>query len=206
MSAITTTPAPAIGRKSIAVGLAVLGVVTVGAVALPRIHVGGTTTAPSVSQAQAPESLDRRDALVTAAAAQSSLRAQGQLDTQARVLGHRAVAQPAAARYPAHISELGALASAYGVAATSVGREQVGQYHRTYTWTPAMAVRNPLGSTDAHEQVPGLQGHYASGVRSPRLAWSDPWVPPVDSRDWTPFVRAHYYGGTVPERIVTRGD
>jgi hypothetical protein len=147
----------------------------------------------------------------------------------------------------AHLTELNALASAYGVAATSVGREQIGQFHGTYAWTPTMALRNALITTDAKEQVGGLQGSYefspskgqAAAVtalmaeqvgglhetyayngrslvkvtptqvydgRALRLTWSDNWVPPVDNPDWTPFIRAHYYGGTVPERIVTRGD
>jgi hypothetical protein len=246
MSSITTTPVPTVGRKPVAIGLAVLGVITVGAVAVPRIHLGGTTTTTAVSQPQPADFLDRHDAMVAAAAAQASLQAQRLLDSQAQALGHSTVVQPALAMYSAHVSELGSLATAYGAAATSVGREQVGQYHRTYTWTPAMAARNPLGSVDAHEQVPGLQGHYSYGPvtsaaavssvmasqvgglhatyvyngrslqsvtptqlydgRALRLTWSDPWIPPVDNPDWTPFIRAHYYGGTVPERVVTRGD
>jgi hypothetical protein len=220
MSSISTTPVPTVGRKPVAIGLAVLGVITVGAVAIPRIHLGGTTTTTAVSQPQPADFLDRHDAMVAAAAAQASLQAQRLLDSQARVVGHSTVVQPALAMYPAHVSELGSLATAYGAAATSVGREQVGQYHRTYTWTPAMAQHNPLGSTDAHEQVGGLHRTYAyqgRGLQSVtptqlydgralRLTWSDAWVPPVDNPDWKPFIRAHYFGGTVAERIVRRGD
>ena len=246
MSAITTTPAPTIGRKPVVIGVAVLGVVTIAAVTIPSIHLTGTTAVPTVVQAQAPDALDRRDAMLAAAAAESSRHAENLLDAQARTIGHHAVAVSPAAALPAHLTELGALGTAYGAAATSVGREQVGGYHRTYTWTPAMAARNPLHSIDAQEQVPGLQGHYEYGApasaaavsslmasqvgglhatyvydgrglssvtptqvydgRALHLTWSDPWVPPVDNPDWTPFIRAHYYGGKVLERIVTRGD
>ena len=246
MSAITTAPVPSIGRKPVVIGVAVLGVVTIAAVTIPNIHLSGTTAVPTVALAQAPDALDRRDAMLAAAAAESSRRAEGLLDARARAIGHDSVAGTPAAALPAHLVELGALATAYGAAATSVGREQVGGYHRTYTWTPAMAARNPLHSIDAQEQVPGLQGHYeyaaptsaaavssvmASQVgglhatyvydgrglssvtptqvydgRALHLTWSDPWVPPVDNPDWAPFIRAHYYGGTVPERSVSRGD
>ena len=220
MSTITATPSPSIGRKPVVIGLVALGVVTAGVVAVPRLHLGSTATpAPVAAPSPAPaDFLDRHDAMVAAQRAQS-----------------------------AHLTELNALASAYGVAATSVGREQIGQFHRTYTWTPTMALRNALSTTDAKEQVGGLQGSYefspskgqAAAVtalmaeqvgglhetyayhgrglvkvtptqvydgRALRLTWSDNWVPPVDNPDWTPFIRAHYYGGTVPERIVTRGD
>ena len=246
MSAITTSPAPSIGRKPLVIGAAVLGVVTIAAVTIPNIHLSVTTAVPSVVQAQAPDALDRRDAMLAAAAAESSRHAENLLDAQARTIGHHAVAVSPAAVLPAHLVELGVLSTAYGAAATSVGREQVGGYHRTYTWSPAMAARNPLHSIDAQEQVPGLQGHYEYGApasaaavsslmasqvgglhttyvyngramtsatptqvydgRALHLTWSDPWVPPVDNPDWAPFIRAHYYGGTVPERVVTRGD
>jgi len=246
MSAITTTPVPTIGRKPVIIGVAVLGVVTIAAVTIPHIQLSGTTAVPTVVQAQAPDALDRRDAMLAAAAAESSRSTEGLLDSQARAIGHRATAGSSAASFPAHLVELGALATAYGAAATNVGREQVGGYHRTYAWTPAMAAGNPLHSIDAREQVPGLQGHYEYGAassdaavssvlasqvgglhttyvyngrgltsvtptqvydgRALHLTWSDPWVPPVDNPDWTPFIRAHYYGGTVPERVVTRGD
>jgi hypothetical protein len=244
MSAITTTPVPTVGRKPVIIGVAVLGVLTVAAVTVPRIHVSGTTSVPSTVQAQAPDALDRRDAMLAAAAAEASHRIDGLLDSQAKAIGHGTTS--AATTLPTHLSELGTLATAFGAAATSVGREQVGGYHRTYTWTPSIAVRNPLHSTDAQEQVPGLQGHYEYGAASSdaavssvmasqvgglhktfvydgrglkavtpsqvydgrglHLTWSDPWVPPVDNPDWAPFIRAHYYGGTVPERAVTRGD
>jgi len=246
MSAITTTPVPTIGRKPVIIGVAVLGVVTVAAVAIPRIELSGTTTVPTSVQAQAPDALDRHDAMLAAAAAESSWRTEGLLDSQARTIGHRTVAGSSATATQPHLIELGSLATAYGAAATSVGREQVGGYHRTYTWTPATAARNPLHSIDAQEQVAGLQGHYEYGAassdvavssvmaaqvgglhktfvydgrglkpvtptlaydgRALHLTWSDPWVPPVDNPDWAPFIRAHYYGGTVPERVVTRGD
>jgi hypothetical protein len=246
MSAITTTPAPTIGRKPVVIGVAILGVVTIAVVTIPNIHLSGTTSVPAVVQAQAPDALDRRDAMLAAAAAESSRRTESLLDARARSIGHHTVVGSPAAALPAHLAELGVLATAYGAAATSVGREQVGGYHRTYTWTPAMAALNPLHSIDAQEQVPGLQGHYEYGApasaaavsalmasqvgglhttyvyngrgltyvtltqaydgRALHLTWSDPWVPPVDNPDWTPFIRAHYYGGTVPERIVTRGD
>lgn len=233
MSTITTTPVPTVGRTPVLIGIAVLGVVTVAAVTVPRLQLEGTTTTPT-TQVQAPDALDRHDAMVAAAAAQSSRRTEALLDAQARTIGHQSRAVSSATTLPAHLTELGGLATAYGAAATSVGREQVGGYHRTYAWTPATAVRNPLSTTDAQEQVAGLQGHYEIGissgsgvssltaaqvgglrktfvydVRGPKglhLTWSDPWVPPVDNPDWAPFIRAHYYGGTVPERVVTRGD
>ena len=196
MSTITATPAPSIGRKPVVIGLVALGVVTVGVVTVPRLHIG-TTATPAPVAAPSPATadfLDRHDAM--------------------------AAAQQARSATPAHLTELNGLASAYGVAATSVGREQIGQFHRTYTWTPAMTRPSALGATLAQEQVGGLHETYAYNGRglekitpvqvydgrALRLTWSDNYVPPVDNPTWTPFIRAHFYGGTVPERIVTRGD
>jgi len=249
MSTITTTPSPSIGRKPVVIGLVALGVVTAGVVTIPRLHVGTTATpAPVAAPSPGPaDFLDRHDAMVAAQQAESALAAQKLLDEQARVLGHRTVAAQPPTSVPAHLTELTGLASSYGVASTSIGREQVGQFHQTYTWTPATAQRGALGTTAAREQVGGLEGSYefapskaqAAAVaslmteqvgglhetyayngrglekvtpvqvydgRALRLTWSDNWVPPVDNPDWTPFIRAHFYGGTVPERIVTRGD
>jgi hypothetical protein len=249
MSTITTSPSPSIGRKPVVIGLVALGVVTVGVVTVPRLHVDTTATpAPVAAPSPAPaDFLDRHDAMVAAQQAQSAVAAQKLLDSQARGLAGRAVPQQQGTSTSAHLTELTGLATAYGAASTSLGREQIGQYHRTYTWTPATAQRNALSTTDAKEQVGGLQGSYefapskaqAAAVtslmaeqvgglhetyayngrglekvtpvqvydgRALRLTWSDNWVPPVDNPDWTPFIRAHYYGGTVPERIVTRGD
>jgi hypothetical protein len=249
MSTITTTPSPSIGRTPLVIGLVAVGVVAVGVVTVPRLHIGTTATpAPVAAPSPGPaDFLDRHDAMVAAQHAQSAAAAQKLLDAQARGFASRAVHQQQATATSAHLTELTALATAYGAASTSLGREQIGQYHRTYTWTPTTAQRSALSSTDAKEQVGGLEGSYefapstarAAAVtalmaeqvgglhetyayngrglvkvtpvqvydgRALRLTWSDNWVPPVDNPDWTPFIRAHYYGGTVPERIVTRGD
>ena len=222
MSTITTTPSPSIGRKPVVIGLVALGVVTAGVVTIPRLHVGTTATpAPVAAPSPGPaDFLDRHDAMVAAQQAESALAAQKLLDEQARVLGHRTVAAQPPTSVPAHLTELTGLASSYGVASTSIGREQVGQFHQTYTWTPAAAQRGALSATEAMEQVGGMHETYAYNGRglekvtpvqvydgrALRLTWSDNWVPPVDNPDWTPFIRAHFYGGTAPERIVTRGD
>ena len=249
MSTITTTPPPSIGRKPLVIGLVALGVVTAGVVTIPRLHVTTTTTpAPVAAPAPGPaDFLDRHDAMAAAQQAQSAIAAQKLLDSTARGFANRAVHQQQATSTSAHLTELTGLATAYGAASTSLGREQIGQFHRTYSWTPATAQHSALSTTDAREQVGGMQGSYefapgkaqAAAVsalmaeqvgglhetyayngrglvkvspvqvydgRALRLTWSDNWVPPVDNPDWTPFIRAHYYGGTVPERIVTRGD
>ena len=175
MSTITTTPVPSLGRKPFVIGLAVVGVLTVGAVALPHVHLGATTTTPTVTRAQAPDALDRRDAMAAAAAAQSSLATQRMLDAQTRTLGHGSgtVIVPS-------------------LVATSVAQQQVGGQHQSYPFTGG------TGSSSSSD--------YTAGGRKLHLSWTDPYTPPVADPDWKPFIRAHYYGGTVSERVVTRGD
>jgi hypothetical protein len=204
MSTITTTPVPSLGRKPFVIGLAVVGVLTVGAVALPHVHLGATTTTPTVTQAQAPDALDRRDAMAAAAAAQSSLAVERMLDASARTLGHGR----GTAIVPALVG-------------TSVAQQQIGGQHLTYPFSGRgrAIVPSLVGASVAQQQVGGQHQSYpftgstgssssdytASG-RKLHLTWTDPYVPPVADPDWKPFIRAHYYGGTVSERVVTRGD
>ena len=246
MSAITTTPAPSIGRKPLIIGAAVLGVVTIAAVTVPNIHLSGTTAVPTVVQVQAPDALDRRDAMLAAAAAESSRRTENLLDAQARTVGHHAVVGSPAAALPAHLT--GARGSRHRVRRggherrARAGRRLPPHLHlepSDGSAQPAALDRRPgAGSRPAGPlrvrgsgvrrscvSAHGIAGRRAAhhvrlqrsradvrhadaayDGRSLHLTWSDPWVPPVDNPDWTPFIRAHYYGGTVPERIVTRGD
>jgi hypothetical protein len=206
MSTITTTPVPTVGRTPVIIGIAVLGVVTVAAVTIPRLQLEGTTTSPTTAQVQAPDALDRHDAMVAAAEARSSRTTEGMLDAQARTIGHQSRTVSSATTLPTHLTELGALATAYGAAATSVGREQVGrlQGHYEIGTSSDGSVSEPTAA-----QAGGLHKTFVYDAQGPKglhLTWSDPWVPPVADPAWVPFVRAHYYGGTVPERVVTRGD
>ena len=204
MSTITTTPVPSLGRKPFVIGLAVVGVLTVGAVALPHVHLGATTTTPTVTQAQAPDALDRRAAMAAAAAAQSSLAVERMLDASARTLGHGR----GTAIVPALVG-------------TSVAQQQIGGQHLTYPFSGRgrAIVPSLVGASVAQQQVAGSTRATRSPeapARRPRttpraaaklhLTWTDPYVPPVADPDWKPFIRAHYYGGTVSERVVTRGD
>lgn len=122
MSTITASPVPSFGRKSVVIGLAVLGAVTVGAVTIPRSHTTATTSTPTVSRAQAPDSLERRDAMLAAQHAKAAQEAQA----QEKVLDHygKLNAQHPGTTAQSPANPLGA----------SVAQQQVGGMHQTYTY------------------------------------------------------------------------
>jgi hypothetical protein len=203
MSTITATaptfetPRP-VGRRVVIAGIAVVGLVTAGAIAIPRLTAQTATTSyPSVTQHDATEhQLDssKAQALVNAERAQSA-KVQRRLD-----LGAKSVA--AAAAVPA---------SMYG----SQIRAQVGGMAPTFRYTPTTStyayvgsqlvqVNTTTGATSSaltSEQVGGGHGVYPfTGTRA-HLTWSDAWVPPYDDPAWAPFIQAHYdHPTTTPAR------
>jgi len=122
MSTITASPVPSFGRKPFAIGLAVLGVVTVGAVTIPRFHTTPTTSTPTVSRVQGLDSLERRDAMLAAQQAKAAQEAQAQekvLDQYGKQNAHGvgSTTQPPA-----------------DPVASSVAQQQIGGMHETYTF------------------------------------------------------------------------